>query len=149
MALSYKKSIRWRILKMYLTLHSNFGRSVPSLGFLFWSFSCCFGHAPSVSGLVGLHNCSSLLTLLLCCLRKEKEAVVVVSLEGISLYLPCHISAGRERGRELGGIIRGAETYCKKGRPAESAVFPCKKEKVWVTGWSTLFPFYIGKQLIF
>ena len=43
----------------------------------------------------------------------------------------------------------GAETYYKKGRPAESAVVQCKKEKVWVTGWSTLFPFYIVKQPIF
>ena len=43
----------------------------------------------------------------------------------------------------------GGETYCKKGRPAQSAVFLYKKGKVWVTRWSTLFPFYKGKQLIF
>ena len=51
--------------------------------------------------------------------------------------------------RPLGGNMWGAETYYKKGRPAESAVVQCKKEKVWVTGWSTLFPFYIVKQPIF
>ena len=49
----------------------------------------------------------------------------------------------------LGGNMWGGETYCKKGHPAQSAVFLYKKGKVWVTRWSTLFPFYKGKQLIF
>ena len=52
-------------------------------------------------------------------------------------------------GNYLGGNMWGGETYCKKGRPAQSAVFLYKKGKVWVTRWSTLFPFYKGKQLIF